>query len=39
MENAINQAHELPEEDGGAPHIHVVGSAYLGEVRVLVRQP
>jgi hypothetical protein len=37
MGNAVNQAHEPVAEEGGAPAIRVVGSAYLGEVRVLVR--
>lgn len=34
--NAINQAHEM-EPDGAAARVRVQGSAYLGEVRVLVR--
>jgi hypothetical protein len=37
MGNAVNQAHEPVAEQGGAPAIRVIGSAYLGEVRVLVR--
>jgi hypothetical protein len=37
MGNAVNQAHEPVAAEGGAPAIRVVGSAYLGEVRVLVR--
>jgi len=37
MGNAVNQAHEPVAEEGGAPAIRVIGSAYLGEVRVLVR--
>ena len=39
MGNAINQAHEPAAVDGRAPAMRVVGSAYLGEVRVLVREP
>lgn len=39
MGNAVNQAHEPVAEKGGAPAIRVIGSAYLGEVRVLVRDP
>ena len=37
MGNAVNQAHESVAEEGGAPAIRIIGSAYLGEVRVLVR--
>lgn len=37
MGNAINQAHEAATNPG-QPVIRVVGSAYLGEVRVLVRE-
>lgn len=37
MGNAINQGHE-PVGDDSRPRIRVVGSAYLGEVRVLVRE-
>lgn len=37
MGNAINQAHE-PVAGQPAPTIRVLGSAYLGEVRVLVRE-
>lgn len=39
MGNAINQAHEPTTAEAAAPAVRVVGSAYLGEVRVLVREP
>ena len=35
--NAINQADEVPRDPSTAPRIHVTGSVFLGEVRVLVR--
>lgn len=38
MGNAINQAHEPVGGGPSAPTIHVVGSAYLGEIRVIVRE-
>jgi hypothetical protein len=37
MGNAINQAHEPTGAGAAAPVVRVVGSAYLGELRVLVR--
>jgi len=39
MGNAINQAHEPTSTDPATPGVRVIGSAYLGEVRVLVRKP
>jgi hypothetical protein len=36
--NAINDAHEFQPGRAGVPVIRVVGGAYLGEVRVLVRE-
>lgn len=38
MGNAINQAHEPVAGATAAPTIRVVGSAYLGEIRVIVRE-
>ncbi len=38
MGNAINQAHEPAATESTGPVIRVVGSAYLGEIRVLVRE-
>jgi hypothetical protein len=38
MGNAINQADELDPDDAAPPRVRVRGSAFLGEVRVLVRE-
>jgi len=38
MGNAINQAHEPTATASAAPIVRVVGSAYLGEIRVVVRE-
>lgn len=38
MGNAINQAHEPTAFDSAGPVVRVLGSAYLGEIRVLVRE-
>lgn len=38
MANSINQADEVPRDGERGPHVHVHGSAVLGEFRVLVRE-
>ena len=38
MGNAISQAHEPTQSDAASPVVCVRGSAYLGEIRVLVRE-